>query len=206
MTYPATIATATIGPNQVTFDDSGFTGKMVGAYKLAAQQAGGAYGQLGSCTSFDSYTGGVEVAVKACFISSSFGYGETSIDMETMLSILVGTFNAQASANNGAIPMLVTVSAPSYLATSTFVTVNITFSNFSPPPPPPASTPSKCGGAKTATWLGVFTGILAIGAAVVTGGGALVAEGALATGLGVTGTVLGVGSGACAVAGSVCAS
>ena len=85
LTYPATIATSTIGPNQVAFNDPGLTGKLVGAFKSAAQAQGGVYGQLttpGSCSNFVSTTNGVDVTVTACFTSSSFAYGETNENIQ----------------------------------------------------------------------------------------------------------------------------
>jgi hypothetical protein len=77
---------------------------------------------------------------------------------------------SQAADNGGAVPSYLTVAAPSYAVTGTYLSVNISYSNYSPPPPPPAATPSKCGGTKTSFWLGITGQVLVIGAAVATGG------------------------------------
>ena len=85
----------------------------------------------------------------------------------------------QATDNDGAIPSSLTISAPSYAVPSTSLPVKISYSDYSPPPPPPSppdATPSKCGGAKASVWLGIVSGILSIGAAIVTGGAHMCGE------------------------------
>ena len=114
-TYPATIATPSIGPTSVTVQDPGITGKMVGAFKLAANAAGGVNGQLTSYQSFVSTVSGVSVNVNIGFLSTSFA--AASLPMETMLTIATAVYSAQSSANDGAIPTYLTINADNYLYT-----------------------------------------------------------------------------------------
>lgn len=174
---------------------------------MAAIAGGGAVGVLSSFQTFVSIHDGVFVNVKVGFHSSSFGTGETSVPMETIGNIILAVMLAQANANSGSVPTTVTVNAPSYLATGTFIKMNLSYTDFSPPPPPPDSSqgPLGCGGKKTSGWLTVTEGLLTVGAAVCSCGTSVAVEGsAAATYWLVGGTVCGVGAGLTGIAAVAC--